>query len=352
MERILSLLSKIFGSVIFPLSSSGDSAIHRCRLKFAQQEACRRICAGMMLATALLASLWMREAQAGPTITLTYRGTVETLPATAVLQFEDLRLPANYPPFGFYYSTGGRLCWQRVAPLSGRIYVSGYISTPTEFYNLADGTVNDISDWGYLTIVPTVGSSFLGRVDLPSDANLVYMDQFALTANPLGPGNPTTYYFNFDVVATPTISPNGGSFPGPVQVTLACATAGATIYYTTNGTTPTTGSALYSAPFTLAASATVKAMGVKFGLTDFSAGASATFTVTPGAPPLLTITRSGNGVILSWPLSAQGYVLESAGTLTGPNQWSAVVDTPTTNGLSLQVTNPVSGNAKFYRLKK
>jgi hypothetical protein len=132
-------------------------------------------------------------------------------------------------------------------------------------------------------------------------------------------------------------------------VTLACATADATMYYTTNDRTPTTSSAVSNAPFTLAASATVKVKSVKFGLAD-SAVASTTFTVSPAAPSL-NITRTGNSVTVSWPLSAQGYVLESAGTLIGTNQWSVVADTPATNDLSLQVTSPVSGNAKFYRLK-
>jgi pimeloyl-ACP methyl ester carboxylesterase len=70
------------------------------------------------------------------------------------------------------------------------------------------------------------------------------------------------------------------------------------------------------------------------------------------AAPSLAITTYSNQVVISWPLSAQGFTLESASTLTGSNQWSVVATTPTTNGLSLQLTNPVSGNAKFYRLKK
>ena len=50
----------------------------------------------------------------------------------------------------------------------------------------------------------------------------------------------------------PVISPWGGRFPtGSRTVTLTSRTTSASIYYTTNGTVPTTSSLLYSGPFTL-----------------------------------------------------------------------------------------------------
>lgn len=79
------------------------------------------------------------------------------------------------------------------------------------------------------------------------------------------------------LVATPAFSPSNGSFVGSVAVTITCATSGAQIRYTTDGSTPTGASSLYSAPITLASTTTLKAIGIKSGLTN-SPVATKTYT--------------------------------------------------------------------------
>ena len=62
------------------------------------------------------------------------------------------------------------------------------------------------------------------------------------------------------VTATPSISPAGGILSGSLEVTLACTTPGATIYYTLDGSVPTASSLAYTSPFKLTTSATVTAI--------------------------------------------------------------------------------------------
>jgi hypothetical protein len=89
-------------------------------------------------------------------------------------------------------------------------------------------------------------------------------------------------------VATPTFSPAAGSYSGTQSVTVSSITAGSTFYYTTDGSTPTTGSTLYTGPISVASSETVKVLGVKAGFLNSAIG-SAAYTIS-GAGTVATPT--------------------------------------------------------------
>jgi LysM repeat protein len=91
----------------------------------------------------------------------------------------------------------------------------------------------------------------------------------------------------------PTFSPAAGTYTTAQSVTISDTTAGATIYYTTNGTTPTTSSSVYSASITVSATETLEAIAVETGYTN-SQAASAAYTI----PLYFSISLSPNSLTL------------------------------------------------------
>ena len=95
-------------------------------------------------------------------------------------------------------------------------------------------------------------------------------------------------------------------FPGETRsLTLACATAGATIRYTTDGSEPTSSSAVYSSPIAVSGTMTVKARAFKSGFND-----SCTFTLVYTA-----VERDGN-LVLNGDFEAGGIASGSYGFST------------------------------------
>ena len=79
-------------------------------------------------------------------------------------------------------------------------------------------------------------------------------------------------------VKTPTFSPAAGAVAAGTEVAISTTTEGATIYYTTNGTNPTTESSVYSDPIVINSTTTLKAIAVKDGFNN-SDVAEAEYTV-------------------------------------------------------------------------
>ena len=106
--------------------------------------------------------------------------------------------------------------------------------------------------------------------------------------------------------ATPAFSPAPGSYSSAQSVALSDSTPGASIYYTTDGTTPTTSSTLFSAstPIAVASTTTIEAIAVASGYMN-SAVASGTYTIslpvaaTPAFSPAPGSYASAQSVTLS-----------------------------------------------------
>ena len=126
-------------------------------------------------------------------------------------------------------------------------------------------------------------------------------------------------------VATPTFSPVAGSYSSAQTVSIST-TSGATIYYTTNGSTPTTSSTVYSGPITVSTSETLKAYATKSGYFDSNV-ATAAYTIGSGG---------GGGVGFGSGFTAGSMVLNGNAAIAG-------------TALSLTTTNPTfqKGSAWF-----
>jgi alpha-tubulin suppressor-like RCC1 family protein len=68
------------------------------------------------------------------------------------------------------------------------------------------------------------------------------------------------------------------------------------------------------------------------------------------AAPKLEIAVSGNAMVLNWPLTASGYVVETTPTLTAPT-WEIVTNAPVILADRYALTNAWSDQARFFRLQ-
>jgi uncharacterized repeat protein (TIGR03803 family) len=84
--------------------------------------------------------------------------------------------------------------------------------------------------------------------------------------------------------ATPIFSPAAGTYSTTQTVSISDSTAGAIVYYTTDGTTPTAGSSVYSGPIIVSSTELIKAIAIASGYFN-SAEASSTYTVTTSIVP-------------------------------------------------------------------
>lgn len=126
-----------------------------------------------------------------------------------------------------------------------------------------------------------------------------------------------------ETVATPVFEPASGELEANAEITITCATEGAAIYYTVDGTTPTADSDEYLAPIVFTKAMTVKAIAVKDGMLD-SEIAEAVYTLKvedPEQPKPGTVTfdfkNAVNGEIygVTAPTSADPtYLCEKGGS--------------------------------------
>ncbi len=130
---------------------------------------------------------------------------------------------------------------------------------------------------------------------LSKTVNPLITTTYTLTAtNITGSASKTvTVVVNLPTAPAPTISPASGSYSGDQSITLGSTLSEASLYYTLDGSTPTTSSLPYTAPFTLSVSATIKAIAVKNGYQNSSVTTNS-YTITPLVPTPVIDPAGGN----------------------------------------------------------
>lgn len=189
---------------------------------------------------------------------------------------------------------------------------------------IADGT-DDKALW-----TTSESYEFVNKANAASsvNANLRYNSGYGFACYGTGTGSALTLYKKsngLETVATPTFSPAAGLYEAEQDITISCTTAGASIYYTTDGAVPSTSSTLYTGTFKLAENKTIKAIAVKEGMNNSSV-ASATYTFAlpytslaefvSAAPTTESalVLDAADGVVIIGATSKNLYVQDAAGT--------------------------------------
>lgn len=149
----------------------------------------------------------------------------------------------------------------------GRISVS---QDETELLSVSP-TSTSLSDYGPTVITPVDGTI---TISCPGASSSKGCGVSEITIK----GTLKTGGDDIQTVATPTFFPAAGTYTEVKNVTISTETSGATIYYTTDGTDPTTNSSTYSSAIPVSSATTIKAIAVKEGMNN-SAVATATYTI-------------------------------------------------------------------------
>jgi uncharacterized repeat protein (TIGR03806 family) len=147
-------------------------------------------------------------------------------------------------------------------------------------------------------------------------------------------------------LAPPTITPDGGSYIAPITVTLQSPDPNATMYYTLDGSLPTTNSFPYSGAFNLFSNANVSANAFESNFNN-SVAASTLFLVQP--PYFTSAGFTKNGVMLGffgW--AGSNYVMQAT---TNFSTWTSIsTNTAVTNPFLLIDPNATNFPYRFYRV--
>ena len=149
--------------------------------------------------------------------------------------------------------------------------------------------------------------------------------------------------------ATPTFSLAGGEYEEAKEVSISCATDGATIYYTTDGSTPTSSSTEYTGAIDITETTTLKAIAIYDGVS--SSVASATYTMNRPAAPTFDVATCVFDAAFDLHLSAADgttiyYTTDGTTPTSGSSAYSTkvAISTATTTIKAIAVKNGLTSD--------
>ena len=290
----------------------------------------------------------------GDTITahMTYDGVnlIMTLTDIVVNKTFTHTWPVNIPStigsnlayIGFTGASGGSTSSQKILSWTLTSQSGSVTQTPTfspaggsfttaQQVKLSDGTAGAVIYYTIDGSAPTTASTVYST-PISIDSGTVTINAIA-QASGLGVSSvgSATYTIQLAAAATPTFSPGTGTYTSAQSVTISDTTPGSTIYYTTNGTTPTTSSAVYSSAIAINANTTLEALAIAPGFAQ-SAVASAAYVIQTGG--------SGNISFAGGFPNATGLRLNSVAKIN--NNFLELTDGGTLEGTSAFWTTPVN----------
>jgi sugar lactone lactonase YvrE len=201
---------------------------------------------------------------------------------------------------------------------AGNLYISDW-ATVREVA-ASTGMITKVAGNGYQGYFGDGGSATVAEIEEPQGiafdpAGNLYIEDFS---------NFRVRKVTFPSPApAPMISLAAGTYTGAQTVTITDGVQGATIYYTTDGTTPTTASNVYNGSITVSATETLQAIAVATGYTE-SAVATAAYTINLPVTPSITWATPA---AISYGTALSATQLNAISTVAGAFLYSPVAGT-------------------------